>query len=168
MRRAGVIAGLLALMLVLRDAVFVQLRLFDALPELVLLVVVAVALMEGPEMAAIVGFAGGLLQDMATTYTPLGISALSFVIVGFAVGVAHGYVIRPGRLLGPALAAAATFAALILSIIVGGLVGQEFLVSGYQVRVAVMASCYSAAAFPVVLPLTRRVLEASRMDRATV
>ena len=166
MRRRLALAGLLLLMLVLRNAVFVQLRLFDAVPELVLLVVVAVAMLDGPESGALVGFAAGLLQDLTNSLTPVGISCLTFVLVGFAVGLAQSYVIRPGRLFAPGLAAGATFGAVTLAVLVGAILGQEYLVSGYQFRVAFWASWYSAAAFPAVLPLVRRVLEAAHLDHA--
>jgi rod shape-determining protein MreD len=167
LRRPLLIAGLLLFMLVLRNAIFVQLRLFDALPELVLTTVVAVALIEGPESAAIVGFAGGFLQDVSTSITPVGLSCLAFVLVGFGIGIANAYVLRPGRLLGPALAAIATFGAALIAILAGAVVGLEYLVSTYQLHVAFWASLYSAAAFPFVLAFVRRVLELSRVPRAS-
>jgi rod shape-determining protein MreD len=166
MRRIATIGGLLVAMLIMRNAFFVQFRLFDALPELVLLVVASVALIDGPESAAIVGFCGGMLQDLSLTSTPVGLYALAFVLVGFAVGRAQGYVIRPGRLLPIGLAGGAAFGAHMTVIVAGALVGGEFLVSGYQWRVGLWTAVYSTALFPLVLPLTRRVLAASRLGRA--
>ena len=168
MRRAVIFGGLLVLALILRNAVFVQLRVFDAVPELICLVVVAVALCEGPETAAVVGFVGGLLQDLSATFMPVGISALAFVLVGYGVGQAHSYVIRPGWFLAPAMAAAGVMAGLTVAILAGGIVGQEFMVSGYQLRVALWASVYSGLVFPGVLAVVRRVLVHSRLDRVAV
>jgi rod shape-determining protein MreD len=165
-RRVATIGGLVVAMLVVRNAFFVQFRLFDALPELVLLVVVGVALTDGPESAAIVGFCAGMLQDLSLTSTPVGLYALAFVLVGFSVGRAQGYVIRPGRLLPLGLAAAAAFGAHVLVVLAAALVGGEFLVSAYQLRVGLWTAVYSTALFPPVLALTRRVLAASRLGRA--
>ena len=151
--------------LILRNAVFVQVRLFGAVPELVLLVVIAVAMHDGPEAAAVVGFVGGFLQDLTNALTPVGLSCLAFVLVGFAAGLVHSYVIRPGRLLPTAMAGAGVLAALLTAIAVGGVVGQEYLVSGYQLRVAFWASCYSALTFPGVLLVVRRVLLTARLGR---
>lgn len=164
LRRIVAIGGLLVLMAMLRSTVFVQLRLFDAVPELVLLVVLAIAMTHGPEQAAMLGFVGGLLQDLTNPVAPVGLSCLSFVLVGFAFGVTQSYVIRPGRLLPIFSAWAATFAAGLVTILVGAVVGREYLFSGYQVRVAFWASCYSALVFPGVLLLGRRVMEAAQLD----
>lgn len=166
MKRASIMGGLLLAMLVLRNAVFVQLRVFDAVPELVLLVAVAVALTEGPEAGALVGFAGGFLQDLTSTIRPVGLSCLAFVLVAFGVGRLHLYVIRPGRFLGPGLAGAAVFGAVVMAVLVGAVVGQEYLVSGYQLRVAFWASWYSAAAFPAVAWCVGRAQEVARIERA--
>ena len=168
MRRRLAIGGLLGSMLVVRNGILVHLKLFDALPELVLLVVVAVAMLEGPEAGAMVGFAGGLLQDLTNSLTPVGLSCLAFVLVGFGAGLAHSYIIRPGRLLPFGIGAVAAFAAALAIMLAGGLMGQEHLVSTHQLRVAVWASCYSAVAFPGVQFLARRVLEAVQLHRAPV
>ena len=165
-RRVVVIAGMLCVALLIRNAIFVQLRLFNALPELVLLVVVAVAVTEGPETAAVVGFAGGLLQDFTNTQTPVGLSCLSFVLVGFAIGLAHSYVIRPGRMLPIGLALMATWSATVTALVVGAVIGQEYLMTGFQFRVAFWASIYSAAVFPAVMVVVRRVMELAGSHRA--
>ena len=158
--------GLLLAALILRNSVFVELRAGGAVPELVLLVVVAVALLEGPERAAVVGFVGGMVQDLSATVTPVGLSAMAFVLVAFGAGLAHTFVIRPGRLLPVGLAMASTAAAGVAVILAGAVVGQEYLVTNYQFRIVFWASCYSALLFPGVLALVRRVLAASLIDRA--
>lgn len=60
---------------------------WPARPDLVLLVVVAVALVRGPAAAALTGLAGGWLLDLVPPGSePLGASALSYLGVGLLAG----------------------------------------------------------------------------------
>jgi rod shape-determining protein MreD len=63
--RALVLTGVLVLAVVLQVAVFSVVSVDGVVPNLALLVVVAAALVRGPEFAAILGFVGGLLIDLA-------------------------------------------------------------------------------------------------------
>lgn len=76
---------LLLVALVLQAALFAYIPLFGALPELTLLVAIAVAIEEGPEWGAATGFAAGLLMDLIGAL-PLGVSALSYCLVCYFVG----------------------------------------------------------------------------------
>ena len=88
MRRAALSAGLLLL------AILIQLTLFDNLrlpggagPDLVLVVVVALALTGGPMEGVLGGFCAGLALDVAPPATHLvGQYALVFCLVGYAAG----------------------------------------------------------------------------------
>src|ERR1700722_6746000 len=55
-------------------------------PDLMLLITICVGLTSGPEQGAVIGFSAGLLTDLFMTTTPLGLSALAFSLVGFALG----------------------------------------------------------------------------------
>ncbi len=66
-------------------ALLAMLPVFGAHAGLVLLLVVAVAIFVGPEWAAVAGFMGGLMLDILGVL-PLGLTALSFTLVGFVVG----------------------------------------------------------------------------------
>jgi len=87
-RRAALSAGLLLV------AILVQLTLFDNLrlpggagPDLVLVVVVALALTGGPMEGVLGGFCAGLALDVAPPATHLvGQYALVFCLVGYAAG----------------------------------------------------------------------------------
>jgi cell shape-determining protein MreD len=67
-----------------------QLTPTNSSPDLVLVLVLALALFRGPESAAIAGFAAGLLVD-AVTGQRLGVSSLLYVVAAWAVARrAHG------------------------------------------------------------------------------
>ena len=85
--RALVLTGVLLLAVVLQVAVFSVISVDGVVPNLALLVVVAAALMRGPEFAAMLGFLGGLAIDLAPPSDHVaGRWALALVVVGYLAG----------------------------------------------------------------------------------
>lgn len=84
--RAVVLPLLAVLAVVLQAAVLARLPLPGAAPDLVLAVVVAAGLVEGPRTGVLVGFASGLLSDLAGD-AELGRLALAYVVVGYLAGL---------------------------------------------------------------------------------
>ena len=66
-------------------SIFPELRLFGVVPDLGLVVALAVAWHDGPEAGAWFGFAVGLSFDLFLA-TPLGVSAISYALVAYALG----------------------------------------------------------------------------------
>jgi rod shape-determining protein MreD len=71
--------------LVLQVSFAAQFPVFGVVPDLMVLVAVCAAIVGGPARGAIVGFWTGLLFDLARDGR-LGLSALAFSLVAFAVG----------------------------------------------------------------------------------
>lgn len=138
----------------LQSSLFAKLALFGAKPEVVLLVAVAVAMRLGPEWGAGVGFAAGLLQDLIGGL-PLGMSSLSFTIVGYTVGF-----VAPNLPPGPLRQIGVTFVATVVgeSIVLGlaWLLGQGG--RGVTIPTVLFSSLYTAALGTVVVPLMGRLL----------
>jgi rod shape-determining protein MreD len=85
--RALVATLVLVLAVVLQVAVFSVMSFDGVVPNLALLVVVAAALVRGPEIAAVLGFCGGLAIDLAPPADHVaGRWALSLVVVGYLAG----------------------------------------------------------------------------------
>lgn len=85
--RALVLTLVVTLAVVLQVALFPYLSYDGVVPNLALLVVVAAALVRGPEFAAVIGFLGGLAIDLAPpTDHVAGQWALSLVLVGYLAG----------------------------------------------------------------------------------
>jgi rod shape-determining protein MreD len=76
---------LIVMTVLIQVAVFPYLRVAGVVPDLGLVVALAVGYYEGPESGAIVGFAIGFGYDLFLE-TPLGLSALSYALVGYGVG----------------------------------------------------------------------------------
>ena len=72
---------------------FPHLRIFGVVPDLGLVLAVAVAYRSRPEAGALVGFVAGLGYDLFLE-TPLGLSALSYALDRVRVGVLAGGMLR--------------------------------------------------------------------------
>jgi rod shape-determining protein MreD len=150
--------------LVLQSTVFSQVKLGGAKPELVYLVTVVLAFVEGPTSGAVAGFAGGMAQDFLLNL-PKGITALTLTLVGYAVGTIRQYIVTPSPLLPVIVVAAATIGGLLFHGLVTFLLGQLNVEAGYLVRVALLSGLYNALITPLAFPVVRRVAEASRAKR---
>lgn len=140
--------------LVLQTSLFAYVPLFGALPELTLLVAIAIALEEGPEWGAGAGFVAGLLIDLIGAL-PMGISALSYCLVGYFVGWFRDHM--PDMPLAPiAVVAVATAAGQGLVLLLAALFGQG--TRGVGALTVALTSLYNAILAVVVLPLVHAVL----------
>ena len=84
--------------LVLQSTVFAQITLGGTKPDLVYLVTIILAFLEGPASGAVAGFAGGMAEDFLLDL-PKGITALTLTLVGYVVGAIRQYVVTPSPIL---------------------------------------------------------------------
>jgi rod shape-determining protein MreD len=155
---------LLALTVVLVVAVLVQstvlarLTLAGVRPDLLVLAVVSVAVATDPTTGAVFGFVAGLVADLLFDL-PVGVSALVYTAVGFAVGTVRVYVTSHRPLVHLVLAAAASLA----SVWCCGLLLRVFDLSSWAAvaragpLVAVYNLLLTPFVYPVVWALTERV-----------
>ncbi len=72
--------------LVFQVTVLDQIVILGAHPDVMVLIPAAAGLVAGPERGAVVGFVTGLVADLVVSL-PFGLSALTFTLVGFGVGL---------------------------------------------------------------------------------
>jgi rod shape-determining protein MreD len=159
-RRALAWTAIVVTALLLQSTAFAQVKLLGAKPELMYLVTVLLAMMEGPSSGAIGGFSAGMAQDFLLDQ-PKGITALTLTLVGYVVGMARQYIVTPSPLLPVLLVAGATFAGVLFYGFVAFLLGQLSGI-GFLLQTALLSSLYNAALTPILYPALRRVTEASR------
>ena len=92
--------------LVLQITVLSDLRVVGGLGDLMLAMTVAAGLTGGADRGATWGFATGVLYDLVLD-TPFGLSALTYALVGYAVGLAGSALLRTSGWWPVGLAAAA-------------------------------------------------------------
>ena len=157
MTRAYRLAALIFVIVIVQVAVFPHLRLFGVVPDLGLLVALAVGYQEGPEAGAIVGFVAGFGYDLFLE-TPLGLEALSYAIVGYGIGVLEAGLFRSPRWLPSFLGAAGGLAGGFTLIAIGVLAGVDAVKGTQGVITISYAALYDAILAPFVFFLVRRVL----------
>lgn len=139
---------------IVHTAVSPQLRLFGVAPDVLLLLSIAVAIAAGAERGAAVGFACGLLAD-CFLQTPFGLSALTYALVGYGVGVFQTGVLHSSWWI-PAITAAVASAVGVLGFVgLGVVVGQDQLLSARLAEVTPVVALLHAALAPVAVRLMR-------------
>lgn len=98
MSRAWVAGIALFVAAVLQVSIAPHLAVLGVAPNFILLVVVTLALVEGPVAGCAAGFAGGLVFDLLGA-GPLGPAALVLCVVGYLAGTLHAAMFAEGWLL---------------------------------------------------------------------
>lgn len=150
--------------LLLQSTLFWDLKLLGVRPELMYMVTILIAILEGPNEGAVTGFFAGLAQDFLLNQ-PKGITALTLTLVGYAAGLARQYIVSPSPLLPTILVGIGTAAGIAFYQIVAFLLGELDESFTDAVRVTLLTALYGAILTPIVYPLLRRVIEGSRPQR---
>ena len=164
MRRVLLLAAVILSALLLQTTIFAEINPLGAKPELMYLITIAFAMLEGPASGAITGFVGGMAQDFLLD-APKGITALTLTLLGYAIGMARQYIVSPSPVLPVVLVALGTFAGVLFYGVVSFLLGQLDSTWLYLLRVAVLSAIYNAILTPLVFPIMRRAAEGSRSRR---
>jgi rod shape-determining protein MreD len=164
MRRAVSIAAIIVTSLLLQSTVFAQMKLFGVRPELLYLVTIVTAILEGPGEGMVVGFAGGLAQDFLLNQ-PKGLTALTLTLLGYGVGLLRQYTVSPSPMLPTMLVAVGTAAGVVFYEVVGFLLGQVNQPLSFSIKVPVFTGVYGAVLTPIVYPVLRRIAERARPRR---
>jgi rod shape-determining protein MreD len=164
MRRVLSLAAIIVTALLLQSTIFAQMKLFGVRPELMYLVTILIAIIEGPGEGMVVGFVGGLAQDFMLN-SPKGLTALTLTLLGYGIGLTRQYITSPSPLLPTVLVGIGTAAGVLFYEVVGFLLGQVEQPLFYTIKVPLLTGLYGAVLTPIVYPLIRRICERSRPRR---
>jgi rod shape-determining protein MreD len=137
--------------LVVQSTVMLNIRIAGVHPDLLWLLPITAALLDGPETGAIVGFWSGLAFDLVLP-TPLGLSALVGCLLGYSVGAATTAVDNRAVWLKPVAALVGSVAAEMLFAALGAVFGQQQMV---QVNFLTVFLVVAASSVLLVLPVNR-------------
>ncbi len=160
--RLGMVTLLVVLAVTLQTAVFSLFAVNGVVPNLALLVVVAAAIARGPAFGATVGFAAGMLLDLAPPADHVaGRWALALVLVAVLAGrVRHDA--RRSPLAGLATVAVCSFVATSVFAFSGVLLGDNALPAGEMVQVISIALLWDVVVAPLLLPGLMSLFERTR------
>jgi rod shape-determining protein MreD len=166
LRRVAAVVIIVTVLLVQLSAVN-RITTPAAAPDLILVVVLVLALLEGPAAGMAYGFGGGLLGDALSTHA-FGRLALVWTIAGYLAGLMHDPGGRAGErsaalpLLGiGALCAASTLAYAALDVVVGAAHDAVY----HLIRQAVAVGVYGVILAPFVYLLLRPALRRLEPNR---
>ena len=140
------------LLLIAHMGVLASLRSAGVPNDALLLLPICAAIVAGSERAALVGFVAGMVADLFLQ-TPLGLSALTYSLVGFGFGVLQGNVIRAAWWIAPLTAFVGSAAGVILYALIGATVGQSHLVDGDLLWIALSVALVNTPLSMVVVRL---------------
>ncbi len=152
--------------LVAQIAIVADLRVVGAVGDLMLMVTVAAALTGGPDRGATYGFVCGLAFDLVLD-SPFGLSALTYAVVGYGVGVVCGGLFRPTGWWPLAVAVVAALLATALYTGIGHLIGTPYP-WGDLPAITVAVGLWNAALVLPVMAVMRWVHRPSEPDRLEV
>ena len=148
----AVVAALVVLAVNLQIGFFSGLAIAGVVPDVALLVVVAAALVRGPEYAALLGFAAGLALDLAPPADhTVGRWALALVVTGYLAGLVRHDADR-SAVAAVLTVAASAFVGTSLFALSGLVLGDPRVSVEAVLRVVPIAVCYDVALTPLVLP----------------
>jgi rod shape-determining protein MreD len=155
--RALVVTLVVMLAVVLQVGLFPYLAYDGVVPNLALLVVVAAALVRGPEFAAVLGFLSGLAIDLAPPADHVaGRWALALVVVGYLAGrVRHDA--RTSAIAAVIAVAASSFVGTSVFALSGLLLQDPAVPVAEALQVVPVAVVYDVLITPFVLPVMMRL-----------
>jgi rod shape-determining protein MreD len=139
---------------VVQSTLLSQFRVAGVQIELVLLLAVLSAFRAGPELGAIVGFAGGLLYDTMLE-TPLGMAALSFCLTAYAVGSLRETFGEGHTRLLVFVGATGTATGVAVFAALGEILGQSTMSDYPAGKIALIAGLCGGALAPLADPVAR-------------
>lgn len=158
MRRNAAIGLVLLTAVLLQTTLFARyVTLFGITPDLILIVTISLAIVEGPVVGATSGFAGGLLRDLLLA-APKGLTGLAYLLVGYMIGSLRPYV--------PSTSVFIPIAGIFIGSVAGtalytgfsALLGVTLVGPAGLIRLIILTAIYNTILVPFVHPLVARVM----------
>jgi rod shape-determining protein MreD len=158
-------AALLFVAAIVQVSIFSEVHVFGAVPDVLLVSLVALALLRGSVVGAVGGFFAGLLVDTATLGM-LGLSSLVLTLAGYWIG-RYGETTGRDRAHAPFLSVAVVTVLYQLGLLVVHFVLGESAPAGAVVRSLVPAIVLNLIITAPIYALVRRLLRPAGRDELT-
>lgn len=167
-QRFGVVLLVLVTAAILQTSLLPSLALSGFRPDLLLLVTVAFALHDGLLTGMRVGFVGGVLNDLLLNESPVGLTALVFVGIAYAVGIARPY-LAPESFTAPLiLSVLGTFVGVAGYGVLAAVLAEDPIGLGLVLQAALVAALYAALLAPIVNGIIGRLSNQFPIEQATL
>lgn len=159
------IALLVILALALQSTVLAHLTLLGVRPQLVLVVVVSLAYLDGERVGVVTGFAGGLMQDLLLPLSIVGLTALVYTLIAYGVGYLRQYATAESVWTPVFAVALASLIAELSYALLAILLGQPWVSLSMTLQRTGLIVLYDTLLTPFVFPVVRRVADRFRPQR---
>jgi rod shape-determining protein MreD len=139
---------------VLQISVLPQFKILGVQPDLILVVAVVVAVQDGPVAGAVVGFFGGMLQDIASPQL-MGVGMLTKTVTAFLAGMLKDFFMTYTILLPVILVFLASIFEQSMHQVTLSVLGQENI-PPFKVGVLFASTLYNVLCVFIVYPVMRR------------
>jgi len=165
MARPLAVTAILIVALAIQSTLLTRVTILGVIPQLLFVVIVCLAYLEGEVMGVVVGFTGGLLQDLLLPESIMGLTALVYTLVGYGVGTVRSYV--PSQsvwtpVITVAFASAAAEASYALLAI---MMGERWVSIADTAKIGGLVVLYNTLLTPFVFPVVKRVADRVRPER---
>lgn len=156
-QRVGVVTLVLVTAAILQTSLLPFLALSGFRPDLLLLITIAFALRDGLLTGLRVGFAAGVLTDLLLNESPVGLTALVFVGVAYAVGMAKPY-LAPDSVTAPIiLSVFGTLIGVAGYGVLSALLAEDPISLGLVIRASAVSAIYAMLLAPITVGIVRRL-----------
>lgn len=163
--RHGLLVALVLCAVVAQSALFRHVAVDGVVPDLVLIVVVVAGISRGPQFAAILGFAAGLLLDVAPPADHVaGRWALALALVGYLAGRVRQDA-RSSALTAVLVVGAASFVGTSVYALSGAIIGDGAFGMDQMLQVIVISLLWDLVVAPFLVPALLRLLDGVRPAR---
>lgn len=159
------IALALVVSVVLQVALAPQIALLGVVPNLLFLVVVTLAFLEGPVAGSVAGFVGGLFFDLLGA-SVVGPYALVFCLVGYMAGLLQANLFAEGWLLPVTIVFVAGLGAEVAYGVIMAVLDVGMPFWGAFIRIMLPGAVYNTALAVLLYPVLARVLRQDRSMRS--
>jgi rod shape-determining protein MreD len=163
--RVAAIAAIVIGALALQSTLVAQVTLLGVIPQLVLIVVVSLAFTDGIRVGVVTAFAGGLLQDLLLPQSIVGLTALVYVLIAYAVGIFREYSTTESVWAPVFVVALSSVIAEASYALLAVILGQPWVSFVFTTKVIGLVVLYNTLLTPLLFPLIRRVADRFRPER---
>jgi rod shape-determining protein MreD len=163
--RVVAVAVTMLVAVALQSTLLAQLTILGVIPQLVLVVLVSFAYVDGERVGIVTGFFAGLLVDLLSPQSIMGLHALVYTMIGFLVGRLRQYM--PGESVWVPLltVAAATAIAEASYAVLSIIMGQTWVSFAVTARIISLVVLYNTLLTPLAFPIVRKVANRFRPER---
>ena len=166
MRRFAIFTLVMLTAVLLQTTLFAPrtLSLFGVSPDLLLVVVISLSLLEGPLTGAVSAFGGGLLRDLLLN-SPKGLTGLAYLLVAYTIGAVRPYVQSTSVFVPVAAVFVGSLAGTALYDVLNILLGQQATPMNEAISQIALTATYNTLLVPFVHPLLKKVCSLYRQEK---